>query len=1086
MGKTYSTSRVIDWVKQGLSTNNHHEAFAYFYCYKHSPERSEAKSILRNLIRQLAIGPWKKETSETLTVHKTVNDMWEKSQRQGIGSTFAEWEACLLALIDTYPRTTIVLDALDACENAQQKHLIQLLLRISSHKPGSGPVKVFISARPEADLIRHLGSIPSIRMQNTGDIESFVRARVTEYDGWSWTSAKFRTKVINTVIQKSGNMFLFASLQIQQLLWCGTRPAVEARLAGLPDTLQTTYKDIYESATKENDERQLMNRALRWVLYSVRPLTTTELLLAICQDPAREDVLEQREDVNEALILRLCHNLLSLEPGVIIIGKYMEPLWQVAHQAVAETLGGWDSFIPSLSHYECGNVCLMMVLDVFGGKSKRCRGMLDDVRETGQSYVCPCGWKPVLETGRRLKYHMELRSSFAEYASYAWPTHVRGWQRHKSKDIPGLSQILNKFLIGPKDCSIAYKRWSYHAFQRPPISYDWSIFGSRRMPDILESEIMAPLSLACYLGFHTILDEWWFPPAFEQNIQYRAMNWTPWPTWYLDYILPSNASLTWSLVALACAHDEAEIVERLLQKRKESGAHFSTEDEDEVPPLVVTAVGDSEKAAKQLLKYGIDMCSSFTNRYLHILVYSIQSDLLKVLQLLLDRFFPKSSMLEGVLASIKPQDFRSERALTMLLDKCIDVNTPLKDGTILAVAASNGWEALVKKLLHGDANVNVEFDGRIHMSHNTDVPWNIRNALEASIGSPSAKDQTASIVDLLLKKGARVSVRAVALVCSQICGVQLIAPYSHDQLNGILRLLLQKLPDKNEKYAIEHGITTCALIEALKFDSEDHVLWLLNNGADPNLWVGGIHGNALSFVFNETLSCMEYGETYSTAPKIRALVDAGASYDNMPNDRLDIALAGAAWTGLEGEVIRLLDHGANPNSCCKHQWSTTLGAAAASDHPRAPEIILLLLDTAPGANVNTKLEYKTSNWSHVNGKTALDFPLGLMFCNNHELYIHDDRLNAWLRSASILLSRGAIWDINFAEWRYCLEKCEPEFARQHTGDLDKLQELFFERNRNGTPILRTDDQCKTTNAMGWASEERWILSQMKPWRYVQT
>ncbi|KAK7728876.1 hypothetical protein SLS63_006484 [Diaporthe eres] len=75
-GKSYCASRIIDWVRMGLALNKNDEAFAYFYCNKQYADRSEAKAILRNIIRQLATGPWKPEGFASSTaVHKKVYEL---------------------------------------------------------------------------------------------------------------------------------------------------------------------------------------------------------------------------------------------------------------------------------------------------------------------------------------------------------------------------------------------------------------------------------------------------------------------------------------------------------------------------------------------------------------------------------------------------------------------------------------------------------------------------------------------------------------------------------------------------------------------------------------------------------------------------------------------------------------------------------------------------------------------------------------------------------------------------------------------------------------------------------------------------
>lgn len=43
------------------------------------------------------------------------------------------------------------------------------------------------------------------------------------------------------------------------------------------------------------------------------------------------------------------------------------------------------------------------------------------------------------------------------------------------------------------------------------------------------------------------------------------------------------------------------------------------------------------------------------------------------------------------------------------------------------------------------------------------------------------------------------------------------------------------------------------------------------------------------------------------------------------------------------------------------------------------------------------------------------------------------------RSASVLLSNGAIWDVDFSKWRIYLQRIEPEFSSRHAHTLGRIQ-----------------------------------------------
>jgi hypothetical protein len=96
--------------------------------------------------------------------------------------------------------------------------------------------------------------------------------------------------------------FQWASLQIDQLL---DLPPLERvirdRLGKLPKDLEKAYDEIY-ARIQAQDKRviEIADRAFQWVMCSCAPLSTAELIAAVCQDPDTDTVNPADDmDINE-------------------------------------------------------------------------------------------------------------------------------------------------------------------------------------------------------------------------------------------------------------------------------------------------------------------------------------------------------------------------------------------------------------------------------------------------------------------------------------------------------------------------------------------------------------------------------------------------------------------------------------------------------------------------------------------------------------------------------------------------------------------------------------------------------------------
>ena len=135
-------------------------------------ERSDPAVILGSIIRQLAC------VQPGLPFLPPVFEKWKK-KGQGFSSNGLQVEeSCDLIpeMIEQYPMTTVVIDALDECDPDKRQLLLDAFENIL--QDSIGLVNGFVSSRDDQGIVCTLREYPNLDIvsnRNTADIEAFVR-----------------------------------------------------------------------------------------------------------------------------------------------------------------------------------------------------------------------------------------------------------------------------------------------------------------------------------------------------------------------------------------------------------------------------------------------------------------------------------------------------------------------------------------------------------------------------------------------------------------------------------------------------------------------------------------------------------------------------------------------------------------------------------------------------------------------------------------------------------------------------------------------------------------------------------------------
>ena len=132
---------------------------------------------MNTLIQQLA----QTESGEHKILQPVV-DLYQDREKRGQKSSqlsLKESQELLLQLADSYPQTTICIDALDEIEGGVRLQLLKSLKYIV--QTSKNLVKIFATTRMDTDILRQFEMFPRIELQpddNVSDINQFVKTKV--------------------------------------------------------------------------------------------------------------------------------------------------------------------------------------------------------------------------------------------------------------------------------------------------------------------------------------------------------------------------------------------------------------------------------------------------------------------------------------------------------------------------------------------------------------------------------------------------------------------------------------------------------------------------------------------------------------------------------------------------------------------------------------------------------------------------------------------------------------------------------------------------------------------------------------------
>ena len=424
-GKSTLVSIVIEDAKRRFKAGQNPPP-VFFYCSRNAAElqRSDPAAILSSIVRQLSC---------TEPGHPLLSPIIEIYERKGQGYSsqglqVEESRDLIMRLIEYYPMTTIVIDALDECDPEKRELLLDTIESLLQHS-SLGLLKVFLSSRDDQDIsctLREYPNLDLVSSRNSADIEAFVKEetdrliRKQRLLRNSLAKESLKVLIIEEVARAADGMFRWAALQLELLCTLKLDQDVRARLGRIPPKLEQLYQEIYEeNLLKYPGEvgQTIINNIMRWLLCAQRQMKSSEFCTAIVLNTIPE------EELTKEHVLDLCH-------GFVVFDDSLD-MFRFAHLSVREFLEKQDEYSAISCHLMAAETCLLQ----FIGSSDWAAAKLF-LQHHHTLGVCV-----------RATSTAAVLGGFLTYATMFWPRHCQSIGEEGRKNNARFERIFRFFLF---------------------------------------------------------------------------------------------------------------------------------------------------------------------------------------------------------------------------------------------------------------------------------------------------------------------------------------------------------------------------------------------------------------------------------------------------------------------------------------------------------------------------------------------------------------------------------------------------------------------------------------------------------------
>jgi len=217
----------------------------YFFCKDNDVEKRQPIHVLRTMLSQLLRADEK--------LYPVIGEIYLQSGRK-IADSHTEIEAALVLAFENIkaPQTSIIIDALDECQNVPK--LVESICKCM--RSARSTTRVLITSRPMAlgVLADHDVRVEDVRSTATF-IEAYIAQRVNANINLRGTN--LGTRVVSEVSRAADDLWLYARLMMDEIARLASSALIERQLQAIPHSLTQLYSQILRSSEKNFSAEQI-------------------------------------------------------------------------------------------------------------------------------------------------------------------------------------------------------------------------------------------------------------------------------------------------------------------------------------------------------------------------------------------------------------------------------------------------------------------------------------------------------------------------------------------------------------------------------------------------------------------------------------------------------------------------------------------------------------------------------------------------------------------------------------------------------------------------------------------------------------